>query len=66
MRKYWELNFFVIVTLILVIFSQGLFAGITGKISGLIKDAETGEPLPGVNIVIEGTTLGAASNLASN
>ncbi|HEX3007922.1 MAG TPA: carboxypeptidase-like regulatory domain-containing protein, partial [Bacteroidales bacterium] len=32
------------------------------KVSGTITDSETGEPLPGVNITIEGTTLGTTSN----
>jgi len=40
-----------------------LFAGTTGKISGVVVDSETKEPLPGVNIVVEGTTLGAATDL---
>lgn len=34
----------------------------TGTISGRISDAETREPLPGVNIVIDGTRLGAAAD----
>lgn len=34
-----------------------------GKIYGLIVDTKTNEALPGVNIVIEGTRLGAASDL---
>ncbi|RMD93539.1 MAG: TonB-dependent receptor [Calditrichaeota bacterium] len=29
-----------------------LIAGNTGKLAGIIKDAETGEPLPGANIII--------------
>ncbi|UCE19238.1 MAG: TonB-dependent receptor [Gemmatimonadota bacterium] len=37
-------------------------AGTTGKIVGSVTDAKTGEPLPGVNIIVEGTTLGAATN----
>lgn len=37
-------------------------AGITGKISGTVRDAKTREPLPGVNLVLEGTTQGAASD----
>ena len=49
----------VIVT---VIFSSSLFAGITGKISGKITDAATGEALPGCNVQIVGTMLGAAAN----
>ncbi len=38
------------------------FAGTTGKISGIVRDAETGESLIGVNVTIEGTTLGAATD----
>lgn len=34
----------------------------TGKIAGLVKDAETGEGLPGANVVIEGTQIGSATN----
>jgi len=40
-----------------------LFAGTTGKISGIVKDADTGEALPGANVIIEGTTLGASTDL---
>ena len=40
------------------------FAGTTGKLSGSIKDAQTGEPLIGANIVIEGTNFGAATNVS--
>lgn len=35
--------------------------GVTGKISGTVKDAQSGEALPGVNVMIEGTTFGAAT-----
>lgn len=38
-------------------------AGSTGKISGVVRDARTREPLPGVNIIVEGTSLGAATNI---
>jgi len=38
-------------------------AGTTGKISGFVKDKQTGEPLVGVNITIDGMSLGAASNI---
>ncbi len=40
-----------------------LYAGTTGKITGIIKDKENGEPAPGVNVLIEGTRLGAATDL---
>ncbi len=34
-----------------------------GKIAGKVTDKQTGEPMPGVNVLVEGTTLGAATNL---
>ncbi len=37
-------------------------AGVTGKIAGSVTDKESGEPLAGVNIMIEGSNLGAASD----
>lgn len=33
----------------------------TGAVSGLVRDAETGEPLAGANAFLEGTALGAAT-----
>ncbi len=35
----------------------------TGKISGRITDKETGEPLPGVNVMLKGTTIGSATDI---
>jgi len=35
----------------------------TGKISGVVKDASTGEPLISASITIQGTNAGAATNL---
>ncbi|MFH5833000.1 SusC/RagA family TonB-linked outer membrane protein [Halalkalibaculum sp. DA384] len=31
-------------------------------VSGIVTDAETGEPLPGVNIIVKGTTIGTTTN----
>ena len=44
-------------------FSATLFAGVTGKISGRIVDNETGEGLPGANVVVVGTNTGAAADI---
>jgi uncharacterized protein DUF4139/uncharacterized protein DUF4140 len=33
-----------------------------GTITGYVKDRQTGEPLPGVNVVLDGTTRGAATD----
>ena len=38
----------------------------TGKIAGVVTDASTGETLPGVNVVLEGTQLGAAADVDGN
>jgi hypothetical protein len=35
----------------------------SGRLEGTVRDAQSGEPLTGVNIVIEELTIGAASNL---
>jgi outer membrane receptor protein involved in Fe transport len=38
-------------------------ASTTGKVVGTVRDAETGEPLPYANVMVEGTTLGAVTDL---
>jgi hypothetical protein len=35
----------------------------TGRIQGTVTDVETNEPLIGVNVIIEGTVMGAATNI---
>lgn len=40
-----------------------LFAGTVGKIMGTATDKENGKPLMGVNIIIKGTTMGAATDM---
>lgn len=57
------LNFFIIASL----FSCNLlFAGTTGKIAGNVVDKASGEPLPGANVIIEGMTLGAQTDLSGD
>ena len=45
------------------IFQISVHAGVTGKISGKVLDAQTREALVGINVLIQGTTFGAATNL---
>jgi hypothetical protein len=52
--------FFVLVLTVLL--PAVLFAA--GKISGKVTDAGTGEPLVGANVVVVGTSMGAATNVA--
>ncbi|OGU62409.1 MAG: hypothetical protein A3C56_07110 [Ignavibacteria bacterium RIFCSPHIGHO2_02_FULL_56_12] len=49
-------------TVLLCLCSSVLFSGTTGKIAGKVRDASTGQPLPGANIVLTNTTLGASSD----
>jgi outer membrane receptor for ferrienterochelin and colicin len=49
--------------LVLIIIPSILFAGTTGKLTGKITDESTGEPLAGANITLEGTSLGASTDV---
>ncbi|MFA6467268.1 MAG: TonB-dependent receptor [Bacteroidota bacterium] len=60
MKKVFTLSFLLIAVFL------GLYAGTTGKIAGTIVDSRTGEPLPGVNIILVGTPYGAVSDFDGN
>jgi outer membrane receptor protein involved in Fe transport len=51
------------ILLIILLVPIFIYSGTTGKLSGTIQDAQTGEPLVGANVIIEGTNFGAATNL---
>jgi len=53
---------FMILFCLLLLTSVSVFAGVTGKIAGVVLDAKNGEPLPGVNIVVDGTFMGASTD----
>jgi len=46
---------------VLCVFSLA-FAGQTGKIAGRVTEAGTGNPLIGTNVIVEGTSFGAATD----
>lgn len=50
------------ISILFLTLATNLFSGTTGKIAGKVVDRETGEGLPGVNVVVVGTNLGAASD----
>jgi len=58
---YTTLKCLILLLLFLLINIQ-INAGTTGKLKGKITDTETGEPILGANVVVEGTYLGAAAN----
>lgn len=58
-RKFLYL---MLLTLILVSSSNYLFAQTKGRITGRVTDSGNGDFLPGANVMIQGTTFGAASD----
>ncbi len=56
-------RFYLIVCFFSLAFLQNLPAGTTGKIVGRVIEQKSHEPLAGVNIQIEGTRLGAATDV---
>ncbi len=55
-----------IITPILILFTSFNYSfglGTTGKIAGRVTDAKTGEGIPSANVLIDGTSLGAATNI---
>lgn len=65
MTRILKHTFLNLTLLCLVLFSSSLIAQTT-KVSGKIVDAITREPLPFVNIIFTGTTIGAASDIEGN
>lgn len=62
-RADFKPGWIVVMILLWVGFS---FAATTGKIAGVVKDAASGEALPGANIVIEGSSMGASTDINGN
>ncbi len=54
-----------IIHLSIIIFS-GLLLAQSGSITGLVTDAENNDPLLGANVIVEGTTMGAATDINGN
>ncbi|NLP12258.1 TonB-dependent receptor [bacterium] len=51
-------------TLFLLLFAAVVFSQSEGQLAGQAVDAKTGEPLPGVNILLVNTTIGQATDLS--
>ena len=57
LRKWGTVVLFLLATPVLALAQN------TGKLSGVVMDASTNEPLPGANVVIMGTQLGTATDV---
>ena len=62
MKKYHLCGLSVLIFLFFSFFGSSLQAGTTGKIVGKVVDASTGKPLIGVNVIVVGTQMGAATD----
>ncbi len=52
--------------IVLLMFGGKSFAQATGEINGTVRETERNEPLPGAQIILVGTTRGAATDLNGN
>ncbi len=52
-----------LITLLICLLTVQSFAGTTGKISGTVTEKTTGEPMPGANVIVDGTPYGSATDL---
>ncbi|MGD8305343.1 MAG: TonB-dependent receptor [Ignavibacteria bacterium] len=59
-------NLWIPIFLTIFIISGNLYSQQNGIISGKVVDSETGEELIGANIILKGTTNGAASDIEGN
>ncbi len=57
------INIFLTLFLLALVYPSFVQAGSTGKIAGVVLDKATGEGLPGPNVEVLGTTLGAAADV---
>ncbi|MFK7845405.1 MAG: TonB-dependent receptor [Rhodothermales bacterium] len=58
-----EITPILVVVLGLFLLPDNLFAQTAGTLEGRITDKQTGEPLPGANVQIAGTTIGTAADI---
>ncbi|HUU28973.1 MAG TPA: TonB-dependent receptor [archaeon] len=57
------LSFAMTMVLLLIFTAPGLFAQLsTGKVEGIVRDKDSGQPLAGAQVTIEGTRLGNVTN----
>ena len=63
MKRVCLNSFYLPLALLLLIFVSIGHGAVTGKISGIVKDAKEGDAaLVGANVIVQGTTLGAATD----
>ncbi len=61
-----KLRLLILFFILFLVSSSQIFSQTTGKIAGVVTDKTTGEAIPFANIFVEGTSLGAASDIDGN
>lgn len=56
----------ILISLLMLFTSVNILTQVRSKVQGKVTDAQTGEPLLGVNVLLFNTTLGAATNPEGN
>src|SRR5690606_2320702 len=56
----------LMILLLVLCTATWILAGTTGKISGVVTDSATGEGLPGANVLIKGTSMGAVTDMSGH
>lgn len=63
LKNMWNDNKTFFLTLFMFLFGMTAVSAQTGQIKGMVLDSATEEPLIGVNVGIQGTSIGAPSNV---
>ncbi|NOY76543.1 MAG: TonB-dependent receptor plug domain-containing protein, partial [Calditrichaeota bacterium] len=63
MKKQDKLLWLVFTLFLCVFFSGRAIGGQTGKLVGKVFDVDSGDPLPYANVILEKTTIGAATDM---
>lgn len=53
----------LLLSILTLYFASNIYAQTTGKISGTVVDSKTNEPLIGVSVMLQGTNIGASTNV---
>jgi len=53
----------LVIIFLLILSITLVYSGTSGKISGIVSDSDTGEPLPGVNVYLKESSMGAATDI---
>ncbi len=58
-----KLKLFSVICILLLLMTASAFSATTGKITGVITDADNQQPLVGVTVAVQGTSMGAITDI---